>query len=83
MVAEASEPLREVINVLVDGGYNGASFVEFIFEELGARVEVAKCSELHTFAVIPMLSEVFLGLRGADDFGENCGRKISTSLAML
>lgn len=40
-------------NVLVDGGYTGEPFADTIKSLSGAEVEVAKRSELHTFAVIP------------------------------
>ena len=86
MVAEASDPLSEVTNVLVDGGYNGAPFAEFIFEQLGATVEVAKRSELHTFAVIPkrwVVERSFAWIERCRRLWKNCERKISTSLAML
>lgn len=39
--------------LLVDGGYNGQPFADFVEERLGATLQVAKRSELHTFAVIP------------------------------
>jgi transposase len=39
--------------VLVDGGYSGAPFADAVQEKLGAKVQVAKRNELHTFAVIP------------------------------
>jgi transposase len=45
--------LSTVVNVLVDGGYTGAPFAEAVKDLLGATVQVAKRSELHTFAVIP------------------------------
>ena len=45
--------LTQVKNVLVDGGYTGEPFATAVYETLGATVEVAKRSELHTFAVIP------------------------------
>jgi len=53
MLGKKAEELKQVTNVLVDGGYNGAPFEEFILETLDATVEVAKRNELHTFKVIP------------------------------
>ena len=47
------ENLRDVQNVLVDGGYSGEQFAGLVQELLGASVEVAKRNELHTFEVIP------------------------------
>lgn len=45
--------LSKVESVLVDGGYTGEPFANATDEILGASVQVAKRSELHTFAVIP------------------------------
>ena len=45
--------LQSVKNVLADGGYTGESFATDIKNILGASVQIAKCNELHTFAVIP------------------------------
>ena len=78
--------MSEVTNVLVDRGYNGAPFAEFIFEQLGATVEVAKRSELHTFAVTPkrwVVEQSFVWIERYRRLWKNCERKISTSLAML
>ena len=47
------ENLRDVQNVLVDGGYSGEQLSGLVQELLGASVEVAKRNELHTFEVIP------------------------------
>lgn len=46
------ESLSGVKNVLVDGGYLGVPFATETHRILGASVEVAKRSELHTFAVM-------------------------------
>ena len=53
MFSNERTTLTEVQNVLVDGGYTGEKFSNEVREILGATVEVAKRSELHTFAVIP------------------------------
>jgi len=45
--------LSGVQNVMVDGGYTGEVFAGGVKRLLDAGVEVAKRSELHTFAVIP------------------------------
>ena len=39
--------------LLCDGGYTGEYFAERIRELTGAEVQIAKRSELHTFAVLP------------------------------
>ena len=46
--------LADVKNVLVDAGYTGKNFANAVAQLLGASVEVAKRSELHTFKVLPM-----------------------------
>ncbi len=53
MLLAAAERLGKVKVVLVDGDYGGKPFAQFVMEQIGATVEVAKRSELHTFAVIP------------------------------
>jgi transposase len=45
--------LEQVRGVLVDGGYSGAPFADAVQEKLGAKVQVVKRNELHTFTVIP------------------------------
>jgi transposase len=45
--------LAKVIKILVDGGYTGEKFSNAVESLISAVVEVAKRSELHTFAVIP------------------------------
>lgn len=39
--------------MLVDAGYSGAPFARKVKAILGAKVEVAKRSELHEFVVMP------------------------------
>jgi hypothetical protein len=63
--------LIHVVNVLVDGGYT---------------VEVAKRSELHTFAVIPkrwVVERSFAWLEKCRRLWKNCERKLNTSLQMV
>ena len=43
--------LTDVTSVLADGGYTGEPFAEAIHTMLGASVQIAKRSELHTFVV--------------------------------
>ena len=52
-IARRKSALSKVESVLVDGGYTGQPFANATDEILGATVQVAKRSELHTFAVIP------------------------------
>jgi transposase len=86
MVKEYDESLNEVANVLVDGSYAGSAFSEFIADTLDATVEVARRSELHTFAVIPkrcVVERSFAWVDRCRRLWKNCERKLSTSLAMV
>ena len=80
------ENLRDVQNVLVDGGYSGEQFAGLVQELLGASVEVAKRNELHTFGVIPqrwVVERSFAWLEKCRRLWKNCERKINTSLQMV
>lgn len=77
--------LSSVQNVLADGGYTGEPFADAVKETLGATVEIAKRSELHTFAVIPkrwIVERSFAWLEKCRRLWKNCERKINTSLNM-
>ena len=78
--------LINVVNVLVDGGYTGEPFASGVKDILGATVEVAKRSELHTFAVIPkrwVVERSFAWLEKCRRLWKNCERKLNTSLQMV
>ena len=86
MFANNQENLSSVIDVLVDGGYTGENFAQGVKDALGASVEVAKRSELHTFAVIPkrwVVERSFSWLEKCRRLWKNCERKISTSLQLV
>ena len=75
--------LSGVKSVLVDGGYSGASFTQSVEEILGAQVQVAKRSALHTFSVIPerWVDERSLGwLEKCRRLWKNCERTLHASL---
>ena len=75
-----------VQKVLVDGGYTGEAFAASVKALLGAEVEVAKRSELHTFAVIPkrwVVERSFAWLEKCRRLWKNCERKLITSLQMV
>ena len=77
------DALSEVVNVLVDGGYTGRPFADETHRILGASVEVAKRSELHTFAVMPkrwVVERSFAWLEKCRRLWKNCERKLNTSL---
>lgn len=78
--------LSKVNNVLTDGGYTGQPFADAIHNILGATVEVAKRSELHTFAVIPkrwVVERSFAWLEKCRRLWKNCERKLNTSLQFV
>jgi transposase len=77
--------LTKVRKVLADGGYTGEPFATATFQILGASVEIAKRSELHTFAVIPkrwFVERSFAWLEKCRRLWKNCERKLNTSLQM-
>jgi transposase len=79
------DTLSEVQNVLADGGYTGENFADGVEKILGATVEIAKRSELHTFAVIPkrwVVERSFAWLEKCRRLWKNCERKLVTSLNM-
>ena len=86
MLSEAADRLETVESVLVDGGYNGQPFADFVKERLGATVQVAKRSELHTFAVIPkrwVVERTISWLEKCRRLWKNCERQLASSLAMI
>lgn len=75
-----------VVNVLADGGYTGAPFADSVRERLGASVEIAKRSELHTFKVIPkrwVVERSFAWLEKCRRLWKNCERYLNTSLQFV
>lgn len=81
-VERYKENLSAVKNILVDGGYTGAPFADEIYRILGATVEVAKRSELHSFVVMPkrwVVERSFAWLEKCRRLWKNCERKLNTS----
>ena len=80
------DSLSLVQNVLVDGSYTGAPCAEAVDELIGASVEIAKRSELHTFEVIPkrwVVERTEGWLDKCRRLWKNCERQLSTSLQMV
>jgi transposase len=78
--------LGDVTNVLADAGYTGNKFADSVRDILGCPVEIAKRSELHTFAVIPkrwVVERSFAWLDKCRRLWKNCERKLQTSLNMI
>jgi transposase len=83
--AHASK-LTNILKVLCDGGYAGENFSNAVMAVIGAEVEVAKRSELHTFAVIPKRWIVERSFGWLDNFRrlwKNCERKLHTTHQMV
>jgi transposase len=72
--------------VLADGGYTGPAFKDAVKEKIDAVVEIAKRSELHTFAVIPkrwVVERSFAWLEKSRRLYKNCERLVRSSTAMV
>ena len=85
-IGQNKDDLSAVVSVLVDGGYSGQSFANSVRDLIGATVQVAKRSELHTFAVIPqrwVVERSFAWLEKCRRLWKNCERKLNTSLNMV
>jgi transposase len=82
----AKAQLDGVKKVLVDGSYTGETFADCMKDLLGAEVEVAKRSDLHSFVVIPkrwVVERSFAWLEKCRRVWKNCERLIASSLAMM
>ena len=78
--------LGQMQGVLADGGYTGEPFAQAVKELLGATVQIAKRSELHTFKVIPkrwIVERSFAWLEKNRRLWKNCERKLNTSLQFV
>jgi transposase len=80
------ENLSQVEALLADGGYAGQPFAEAVRTALGAGVQIARRSELHTFAVIPkrwVVERSFAWLEKCRRLWKNCERTLNTSLQFV
>jgi len=78
--------LQAVQCLLADGGYVGQPFAQAVEELLGAQVQIAKLSELHTFAVMPqrwVVERSFAWIEKCRRLWKNCERKLNTSLQFI
>ena len=78
--------LQAVQSILADGGYVGQPFALAVEELLGAQVQIAKRSELHTFAVMPqrwVVERSFAWIEKCRRLWKNCERKLNTSLQFI
>lgn len=82
----ARHNLTNVKNILADGGYTGEKFEKVVKILIGAKVEIAKRNELHTFKVIPkrwIVERSFAWLEKCRRLWKNCERKLNTSLQFM
>ncbi len=85
-IGQNKDDLSAVVSVLVDGGYSGQSFANSVRDLIGATVQVAKRSELHTFAVIPqrwVVERSFAWLEKCRRLWKNTERLLNTSLQFV
>ncbi len=78
--------LQAVQRLLADGGYVGQPFAQAVEELLGAEVQIAKRSELHTFTVMPqrwVVERSFAWIEKCRRLWKNCERKLNTSLQFI
>ena len=80
------DSLQNVEVVLVDGGYTGERFSLAVNNLIVSRVDVAKRSELHKFAVIPqrwVVERSFAWLEKCRRLWKNCEKHLNTSLQFI
>lgn len=85
-LARCKAGLGQVESVLADGGYMGQPFAQAVKQLLGATVQIAKRSELHTFAVMPqrwVVERTFAWLDKCRRLWKNGERKLNTSLQFI
>lgn len=85
-LSRAKKDLCMVEKVLVDGGYSGEKFAQAVKDLIVAEVQVAKRSELHSFAVMPqrwIVERSFAWLEKCRRLWKNCERKLNTSLHFM
>ncbi len=88
LVALGFDPqhLSGVRALLADSAYTGEPFAQAVGDLLGASVQIAKRSELHTFAVIPkrwVVERSFAWLEKCRRLWKNCERLLNTSLQFV
>lgn len=78
--------LQAVQGILADGGFVGQPFALAVEELLGAQVQIAKRSELHTFAVMPqrwVIERSFAWIEKCRRLWKNSERKLNTNLQFI
>ena len=85
-LGRCSRDLQTVRSILVDGGYTGEPFARAVKQLVGAQVQVAKRSELHSFAVMPqrwVVERSFAWLEKCRRLWKNCERLLNSSLQFI
>lgn len=85
-LGRCADNLQAVQGILADGGYVGQPFAHAVEALLGAQVQIAKRSELHTFAVMPqrwVVERSFAWIEKCRRLWKNCERKLNTSLQFI
>jgi len=87
-IGRCKSSLGQVKNVLAGSGYVGKPFALGVQDILGEHVtvQIAKRSELHTFAVIPkrwVVERSFAWLEKNRRLWKNCERELNTSLQFI
>ncbi len=85
-LSRCAADLQDVECVLADSGYVGQPFALGVDALLGAKVKIAKRSELHTFAVMPqrwVVERSFAWIEKYRRLWKNCERKLNTSLQFI
>jgi transposase len=85
-LGRSAADLQAVQSVLADGGYVGQPFAQAVEELIGAQVQIAKRSEMHSFAVMPkrwVVERSFAWIDKCRRLWKNCERKLNTSLQFL
>jgi transposase len=86
MFSQSAFHMPTLKTVLCDGGYTGEDFATQINALTGAKVEIAKRSELHKFVVMPkrwIVERTFGWLDKCRRLWKNCERLIETTLSMI
>lgn len=83
MFSSAHFHLLTLSCILGDGGYIGSAFADQIDHLTGAKVAIAKRSELHRFAVIPkrwIVERSFAWLDKCRRLWKNCEHKLGNTM---
>jgi len=86
MIGLNLDNLSRVEKFVVDGGYTGDDFALDVFRLCGAKVEVVKRNELHTFEVLPkrwVVERTFGWLDKARRLWKNCEKTLHSSVQMI